>query len=102
MTNAFCQAHLNEEYAALCQKLAEKLAAKRPSPLPRGKLQTWASGILRTIGWVNFLDDRSQTPHLKMPMIDRAFGVAESTGQGKSKAIRQMLKIHQFDHRWRL
>jgi len=26
--------------------------------------------------------------------------VAESTGQGKSKALRQMLKIHQFDHRW--
>src|SRR5439155_13744011 len=102
MTDEFCQTSLNEEYAALCRKLAEKLAAKRPSPLLRGKLETWACGIVRTIGWVNFLDDRSQSPHLKLPMIDRAFGVGESTSQGKAKAIRQCLKIRQFDHRWML
>jgi hypothetical protein len=100
MTDEFCQTSLNEEYAALCRTLAGKLAAKRPSPLLRGKLETWACGIVRTIGWVNFLDDRSQSPHMKLPVIDRAFGVAESTGQGKAKAIRQLLKIHQFDHRW--
>ena len=102
MMDAFCQAHLNEEYAAMCRKLAEKLAAKRPSPLLRGELRTWACGIIRTFGWVNFLDDRSQSPHLKFPVIDQALGVAESTGQGKAKAIRRMLKIHQFDHRWTL
>ena len=33
---------------------------------------------------------------------NRAFGVAESTGQGKVQAIRQMLRIHLFDHRWTL
>jgi hypothetical protein len=64
MTDAFCQAHLNEEYAVLCRLLAEKLAAKRPSPLLRGKLETWACGIIRAVGWVNFLGDRSQSPHL--------------------------------------
>jgi hypothetical protein len=72
MTDEFCQTFLNEEYAALCRKLAEKLAARRPSPLPRGKPETWACGIIRTIGWVNFLDDRSQSPHMKLPVIDRA------------------------------
>jgi len=51
---------------------------------------------------VNFLDDRSQSPHMKLPVIDRAFSVGESTGQGKAKAIRHLLKIHQFDHRWTL
>jgi hypothetical protein len=100
MTDAFCQTRLNEEYMALCRKLAEKLAAKRPSPLLRGELRTWACGIIRAIGWVNFLDDRSQSPHMKLPVIDQAFGVAESTCQGKAKAIRQLLKIRQFDHRW--
>ena len=85
-----------------CRKLAGALARKRPSPLLRGKLETWASGIVRTIGRVNFLDDSSGTPHLKLPFIDRAFGVAESTGQGKSQLIRKMLRIHQFDHRWTL
>ena len=102
MTDAFCREFLNEEYADLCRKLAKTLARKRPSPLLQGRLETWACGIVRTIGWVNFLDDRSQTPHLKVPLIDRAFGVAESTGQGKSKAIRTMLKIRHFDPRWTL
>lgn len=102
MTDAFCETHLTREYAELCRKLAENLAAKRPSPLLSGRLETWACGIIRTIGWVNFLDDRSQSPHMSLPMIDRAFGVAESTGQGKAKAIRQWLKVRQFDHRWTL
>ena len=102
MTDAFCTEFLNEEYAGLCRKLATALARKRPSPLLQGRLETWACGIVRTIGWVNYLDDRSQKPHLKLPFIDKAFGVGESTGQGKSKAIRTMLRIRQFDHRWTL
>jgi hypothetical protein len=102
MTDAFCKDHLNEEYAEICRKLATALARKRPSLLLQGRLETWACGIVRTIGRVNFLDDSSRTPHLKLPFIDRAFGVAESTGQGKSQLIRKMFKIHQFDHRWTL
>ena len=102
MTDGFCREHLTDEYAVLCRKLAEKLAAKRPSPLLRGGVETWACGIIRTIGWINFLDDRSQTPHMKLPEIDRAFGVGESTAQAKAKAIRQWFKIHQFDYRWML
>jgi hypothetical protein len=102
LTDGFCRDHLTEEYAALCRKLAEKLARKRPSPLTGGNPETWACGIVRTVGWVNFLDDRSRTPHMKLTAIDRAFGVGESTGQGKSKAIRTLLKIHQFGHEWML
>jgi hypothetical protein len=102
LTDQFCREHLNEEYAGLCRKLAEKLARKRPSPLTRGKPQVWACAIVRVIGWVNFLDDSSQTPHLKLTAIDQAFGVAESTGQGKAKAIRDLLKIRQFDFHWML
>ena len=102
LTDAFCREHLNEEYEALCRKLAGALARKRPSPLPSGKPETWACGIVRTIGWVNFLDDPSRRPHLKLTAIDKAFGVAESTGQGKSKAIRTMLKIRPFNPQWTL
>jgi hypothetical protein len=102
MTDSFCKEFLNEEYAEMCRKLATALARKRPSPLLQGRLETWACGIVRTIGWVNHLDDRSQKPHLKLPFIDKAFGVAESTGQGKSKAIRTMFKIRNFDPRWTL
>src|SRR4051794_17983438 len=88
LTDAFCREHLNEAYEVMCRKLVGALARKRPSPLLGGKPETWACGVVRTIGWVNFLDDRSGTPHLKLTAIDKAFGVAESTGQGKSKAIR--------------
>lgn len=102
MTDQFCREKLNEEYAVLCRHLAEKLARKRPSPLLSGKPETWACGIIRTIGWVNFLDDSSNKPHMKLTAINKAFGVAESTGQGKSKTIRTMLQIGQFDHHWTL
>ena len=102
MTDAFCRDHLNDEYAMLCRNLAAALARKRPSPLLRGRLETWACGIIRTIGWVNFLDDSSRKPHLKLTFIDKAFGVAESTGQGKSMLIRRMLKIGTFDPKWTL
>ncbi len=98
----FCREHLNEEYSGLCRKLAEKLARKRPSPLASGKPQTWACGIVRTIGWANYLDDKSQTPHMKLTAIDKAFGVGESTGQGKSSLIRKLLKIGTMDPEWTL
>ena len=94
LVDAFCKQHLNEEYADLCRK--------RPSPLASGLPKTWACGIVRTIGWVNFLDDRSQKPHMKLTAIDKAFGVGESTGQGKSMLIRKMLKIRPRDPEWSL
>ena len=102
LTDRFCQAHLTYEYQMLCRKLAGVLARKRPSPLTRGKPQVWASGIIRTIGWVNFLDDSSQKPHMKMTAIDKAFGVGESTGQGKAMLVRKMLKMGPMDPAWSL
>jgi len=102
LTDAFCREHLNDEYAMMCRNLAAALSRKRPSPLVRGKMETWACGIIRTIGWVNFLDDPSQKPHMKLTSVDKAFGVAQSTGQGKSKTIRNLLKIRDFDPKWTL
>jgi hypothetical protein len=102
LVEAFCREHLNEEYADLCRRLTEKLARKRPSPLVSGRPNTWACGIVRTIGWVNFLDDRSRLPHMKLTAIDKAFGVGESTGQGKSMLIRKMFKIRSMDPQWTL
>ena len=102
LVDAFCRKNLNVEYADLCRAMTEKLARKRPSPLISGKPTTWACGIVRTIGWVNFLDDRKQRPHMRLTAIDKAFGVAESTGQGKSMLIRKMLKIRPSDSAWSL
>jgi hypothetical protein len=102
LIDSFCQEHLNDEYAELCRRLAEKLSRKRPSPLLGGKPETWASGIVRTIGWVNFLGDPTQTPHMTMAEIDAGFGVSPASGAAKSKAIRELLKLRPFDPDWTL
>lgn len=102
ITDQFCREYLNDEYAEMCRKMVERLSRKRPSPLLSGKPITWACGIVRTIGWVNFLDDPDQSPHMRLTEIDRAFGVGSSTGQGKSATIRKTLKIAVFDPEWTL
>jgi hypothetical protein len=102
MIDQFCKQHLNEEYAVLCRRLAEKLSRKRPSPLLGGSPNTWASGIVRTIGWVNFLHDKTQTPYMRLGDIDAHFGISESTGAAKLATIRKMLKIYQLDPNWTL
>jgi hypothetical protein len=102
MTDAFCREFLDDEYATLCRKLAGILARKRPSPLIRGKSESWASGIVRVIGWINFLNDPSQPHHMKMSDIDERIGVSEATGSAKATAIRKLLKVRPFDPEWTL
>jgi Domain of unknown function (DUF6398) len=102
MTDNFCQEHLDHEYGALCRKLAGVLSRKRPSPLTKGKPVSWASGIVRVIGWVNFLNDPSQPHYMNISDIDDGFGVSEATGSAKAKAIRDLLKIHPLDPDWTL
>jgi hypothetical protein len=102
MTDAFCREFLDDEYATLCQKLAGILARKRPSPLVRGKPESWASGIVRVVGWVNFLNDPSQPHHMTMADIDERMGVSAPTGSAKATAIRKLIKIRPFDPDWTL
>ncbi len=97
----FCRKHLNEEYAVLCRKMAEKLARMRPSPLG-GNLNAWASGIIRAVGGVNFLHDKSQKPYLRATDIDYFLGISPSSGATKVAAIRKMLKVYQCDPNWTL
>jgi len=102
IVEGFCRDHLNSEYADLCRRLTDKLARKRPSPLSKGKANVWACAIIRTIGWINFLDDKTQQPHMKLTAIDNALGVGESTAQGKAKLIRDLLRIQPMDKDWTL
>jgi hypothetical protein len=100
LTDAFCIEYLNDEYADMSRKLTAALCRKRPSPLVKGKVQSWASGIVHALGMVNFLFDPSQTPHIKANELYQHFGVGQSTGQGKSKQIRDMMNMHQMDPNW--
>src|SRR4051794_38922624 len=98
-TDAFCAEHLNEEYAELCRMLAGDLARKRPSPLLRGKPEGWAAGIIYTVGWVNFLTDPSQTPHMKSADLFRLTGVSGATVQARSSEIRKMFNLMALEPR---
>lgn len=92
-TDTFCAEHLDAEYAQLCRKLTAKLARKRPSPLVRGNLRIWAASIIYAVGQINFLFDRSQTPHLTYDQISEYTGVPKSTLGNKAKLIRDLLKL---------
>lgn len=100
--DAVCQEYLNDEYADMSRKMAAALARKRPSPLQSGRANTWACGIVYTIGFVNFLFDKSFPPHISAEGLCAAFGVAQSTGYNASKKIRDLFGLIQFDPRWTL
>ncbi len=102
LIDQFCREHLNDEYAVLCRRVAEKLARKRPSPLLHGSPNAWASGIVRAVGGVNFLHDKSQTPYMRSTDIDHYLGTSPSSGAAKLAAIRKMLGMHQLDPNWSL
>ena len=99
-TDAVCDAHLTDEYAELCRRLAAALCRKRPSPVTSGRIESWACGIAYAIGWVNFLSDSSQTPHMRMADLCALFGVSASTGAAKSAEIRRLFKMRPMDPVW--
>ena len=102
LVDAFCTQHLNEEYRRMIHHAVGALARKRPSPLLRGKENVWAAAAVHAVGRVNFLDDSSQTPHCKPKVIYEYFGIGESTGQNKSKEIRDTLKMRSMSPEWTL
>jgi hypothetical protein len=102
LTDAFCRTHLNDEYAGVCRALAAKLSRKRPSPLEGGRVTTWAAAIVHTVGRVNFLFDKSQTPHMRADDLAGQFGLSQSTVGNKSKQIMDLLKIGLMDPEWTL
>ena len=102
LTDNFCERNLNQEYAQLIRFATAALCRKRPSPLLKGNEKSWACGITHAIGMINFLFDKSQTPSISATNLYKKFGVGQSTGQGKSKAVRDALKIDQLDPNWTL
>jgi hypothetical protein len=100
LTDAFCREHLTDEYATLCRQLTAALARRRPSPLARGKPEIWACAVVYALGTVNFLFDKSQTPHLRADELCQRFGVSQSSGASKAKLIRDLFDMGQMDPNW--
>jgi hypothetical protein len=100
LTDAFCRAHLDEEYAQLARQATAALCRKRPSPLATGHPKTWACGIVYALGSANFLFDKSQTPTMRAADLCAGFGVSQSTGSAKAKVVRDALDMSQMDPQW--
>src|SRR5687767_1100382 len=97
LTDTVCNQYLNGEYAVLSRRLAATLARKRPSPITKGKPEIWACAIVYALGTVNFLFDKSQTPHMRADQLCTAFGVSQSSATNKAKLIRELLNMYQLD-----
>ncbi|MDP9133254.1 MAG: DUF6398 domain-containing protein [Actinomycetota bacterium] len=97
VTDAACRDHLNHEYGEAARRLIARLARKRPSPLGRGDVRIWAAGVLYAVGQVNFLFDRTQTPHLTAAQLAERLGVVQTTMANKAGLINRTLDIGIFE-----
>jgi len=97
VTDAVCLEHLDIEYADLCRRVVGKLGRKRPSPLLRGDLRIWASGVVYAVGQLNFVFDPAQTPHATADQLSGWLGVKKTTMANKARSIRSTLKLSHAD-----
>lgn len=97
VTDAACRAHLDEEYGRLARRLLARLARKRPSPLVRGDERIWAAGVIYAVGQVNYLFDRTQTPHMTAEQLAEALGVVKTTMANKAGVINRTLGLGVFE-----
>jgi len=97
MIEMFCREMLDEEYADLTVRLLVKFASRCPKKLATGGAESWACGLLRVVGYVNFLDDPELKCHLPFSEIDHAFAVTPTIGKSRMREIRKGLDIERFD-----
>jgi Domain of unknown function (DUF6398) len=93
ITYTACREHLDEEYGLITRRLVARLARKRPSPIVRGDARIWAAGAIYAVGQVNFLFDRTQTPHMTAKQLAQALGVVQATMANKAAIINRALDI---------
>ena len=96
LTDDFCDRLLNDEYKAVCRKMAACLC-QDGSPVLKGKTSSWAGGIVYAVGKVNFLTDPTQKPHLTANEIAQGFGVSPATMYNKSRDIIDGLDLMPLD-----
>ena len=89
----FCNEHLDEEYAALCTQLVQKLGCQHPCLFESGRLEIWAAALVYTICSINLLFDRRKSLSLSSSDICDFYGVSHSTITRKMREIKEQLKI---------
>jgi hypothetical protein len=102
LTDDVCDKHLNSEYRDLARAMTRVLCRKRPSPVASGQPRTWACSIVYALGRINFLSDKSFSPHMTTADLCAAFDVGESTVHAKARAIEKAIGVGPFDPKWTL
>lgn len=97
MTTEFCEKHLDDEYAELCEKLIRKMARKRNVPFLSGRMDIWASGILFALCRINFAFEPGHGPCTTRDELCQFFDTNKSTTSQKATKIIDMLKLTYWD-----
>ncbi len=99
LTDAFCDAHLGDEYKALCREMASGFC-RHGAPAATGKAASWAAGIVYALGQVNFLSDPGQVPNMTSARVARGFGISVSTMRVKGADLRIGFDLYPFNPSW--
>ncbi len=99
LIDAFCDTHLNENYKELCEHMASAIC-RTHLLLSSSSPTDWAGGIVHAVGWVNFLHDPKQSPHMTSAQVAEGFGGSQETMTAKSKIIRDKLDLMHLDPDW--
>lgn len=97
MAQKLCLEKINEEYAALAEKMIRKLGRKREVPFVRGNSEIWATAVVHAIGSINFLSDKAFLPWLSLDDLCGFYNLNKSTVGAKSGQIKKLLKLGPFD-----
>lgn len=87
MVSAFCDLHLNVEFAGYALKLCEKLGRMRKLSITRGRTEIWAAAIIYVIARLNFLFDPESENHITPDTICEFFRTKKSTVGNKATQI---------------
>ncbi|MGG7057673.1 DUF6398 domain-containing protein [Clostridium nigeriense] len=95
-----CKNNLGEEYLFLAENLCKEIFKLENSNLSKGKVNSWACGIVHALGLKNGLFTNKSTIDIKASDFYKLFNVSSSTGLSKSKEVRNMINIE--DDKWLL
>lgn len=88
-----CKDNLNEEYLFLAENLCKEIFNLDSSKLNKGKANSWACGIVHSIGLKNGLFTNKSSINIKAADFYKLFEVSSSTGLSKSKEVRSILDL---------
>lgn len=93
-----CVDNLNEEYLFLAENLSREIFQLKEFKLSKSKANSWACGILHSLGQRNGLFNSKSVINIKAQEFYKLFNVSSSTGLSKSKEIRGLIDLD--DEKW--